>query len=94
MIDNVCLGFWSLNLIYQSLTIAYLILLCGDVEYDPGPNLHNLQTLEDYEKHKGNANSYLWFVYTNIRNVNKHYEISDFFAAAEHKLSWLFLKHG
>ena len=49
-IDSVCLGIWSLNLIYQFLTIAYLILLCG-------PNLHRLQTLEDYEKHKGNANS-------------------------------------
>ena len=26
-IDNVCVGFWSLNLIYQFLTITYSILL-------------------------------------------------------------------
>ena len=51
MVDNVCLGFWSLNLIYQFLTITYLFLLCGDVKSNPGPNLHNLQTFESYDKH-------------------------------------------
>ena len=79
MVDNVCLGFWSLNLIYQFLTITYLILLCGDVEYNPGPNLLNLQTFKGYENYKANANLHPCFVYTNIRSVNnKHDEISDF----------------
>ena len=79
MVDNVCLGFWSLNLIYQFLSITYLILLCGDVESNPGPNLHNLQTFGSYDKHKANANLHPCFVYTNIRSVNnKHEEISDF----------------
>ena len=45
MVDNVRLGFSSLNLIYQFLTITYLILLCGDVESNPGPNLFNLQNI-------------------------------------------------
>ena len=40
MLDNVCLGFWS----------TYLILLCGDVESNPGPNLHNREIFEDYKK--------------------------------------------
>ena len=79
MVDNVCLGFWSLNLTYQFLTKTHLILLCGDVESNPGPNLLNLQTFEGYEKHKANANLHPSFVYTNIRSVNnKHAEISDF----------------
>ena len=79
MVDNVCLGFWSLNLKYQFLTITYLILLCGDIESNPGPNLHNLQTFESYDKHKANANLHPCSVYTNIRSVNnKHEEISDF----------------
>ena len=79
MVDNVCLEFLSLNLTYQLLTITYLILLCGDVESNPGPNLLNLQTFEGYEKHKANANLHPCFVYTNIRSVNnKHEEILDF----------------
>ena len=77
MIDNVCLGLWSLKLIYQCRTIIYLTLLCGDFESNPGPNLHKLQIFEDYKKHKSNANMYACFVYTIFRSVNKHKEISD-----------------
>ena len=47
MIDNDWLGFWFFKLKYQFQTITYLILLCGDVESNPGPNLDNLQTFED-----------------------------------------------
>ena len=73
------------GLIYQFLTIPYLILLCGDVESNPGPDLQHLETSEDYEKYKAKANLYPCFVYTNIRRANnKHKKISDFFAAAEH----------
>ena len=45
----------------QFLTITYLILVCGDVEFNPGPNLHNLQTFESYDKHKANAILHLCF---------------------------------
>ena len=62
MVNKVCLGFWSLNLIYQFLTITYLILLCGDVESNPGPNLLNLQTFDGYKKRKANANLHPCFV--------------------------------
>ena len=61
------------------LTITYFILLCGDVESNPGPNLLNLQTFKRYKNYKANANLHPCFVNTNIRSVNnKHEEISDF----------------
>ena len=86
MIDNVCLGFWSLNLIHQFPTIAYFILLCDDIESNPGLNSHNLKTFEEYEKNKENANLYPCFVYTNFRSVNKkHAEISVFCSSRTHK---------
>ena len=88
------LGFWSFNLKYQFLTTSYLILLCGDVESNPGPNLHNLQTFEDYEKHKANANLYPCFVYSNIRNVNNTKKFRIFCSSRTHKHALLSLKHG
>ena len=79
MVDNVCLGFWSLKLIYQFLTITYIIILCGDVESNPRPDLLNLQTFECFGKHKANSNLHPCFVYTNNRSVdNKHEEVSGF----------------
>ena len=93
MVDNVCLGFWSLNLIYQFLTITYLILLCGDVESNPGPNLLYLQTFEGYEKHKANANLHPCFVYTIIRSVNnKQFRI--FCSTRTDKHALLLLNYG
>ena len=56
MVDNICLGFWSLNLIYQFLTITYLILFCVDVESNPGAYLLYLQTFEGYDNRKAKAN--------------------------------------
>ena len=63
MFDNECLGF-TLNISIPSY-IIYLILLCGDVESNPGPNLHNLQTFEDYEKRRGIGKLYP-FLYIQI----------------------------
>ena len=37
LIDNVCLGYLSLNIKYQFLVITYLNLLCSDIESNPGP---------------------------------------------------------
>ena len=68
MVENVCLRIWSLNLIYQFLTITYLTQLCGDVKSNPGPNLHNLQTLEDYEKHKANQTN-IHALYIQLKEV-------------------------